>query len=25
MTIEPKLMTADELMRLPRDGRRHEL
>jgi Uma2 family endonuclease len=25
MTVEQKLMTADELMRLPRDGCRHEL
>lgn len=25
MTVEPKLMTADELLRLPDDGMRHEL
>ncbi|MDP8923370.1 MAG: Uma2 family endonuclease [Chloroflexota bacterium] len=25
MAIQPKLMTADELLRLPRDGKRHEL
>lgn len=25
MAIEPKLMTADELLRLPDDGQRHEL
>ncbi len=25
MAVEPKLMTADELLRLPDDGKRHEL
>ena len=25
MAVQPKLMTADELLRLPGDGRRHEL
>jgi Uma2 family endonuclease len=25
MAVEPRLMTADELLRLPDDGRRHEL
>ena len=25
MAVQPKLMTADELLRLPRDGQRHEL
>ena len=25
MAVQPKVMTADELLRLPRDGQRHEL
>ncbi|MBA2448801.1 MAG: Uma2 family endonuclease, partial [Chloroflexi bacterium] len=25
MAVEPKLMTAEELLRLPSDGQRHEL